>query len=81
MKKGTYIQSVIEGSIAENNGIAPNMEILKINDLYFNSESDFCNYLIQKKKDPMRIKLLNQNKDTLNLVLEKSPIISTLIKP
>jgi hypothetical protein len=80
-EKGTYIQSVIEGSIAENNGIAPNMEILKINDLYFNSESDFCNYLIQKKKDPMRIKLLNQNKDTLNLVLEKSPIISTLIKP
>ena len=45
LDKGIYVQSVIEGSMAYDKGIEPNMKVLKIDSLDFLMNDDYCDYV------------------------------------
>lgn len=50
-KSGIYTQTIIEGGPAEAIGLKPKMKILKIGDIIFNDETDFCEYIYHDKKE------------------------------
>lgn len=63
--KGFYIQSVVQGSSADELGLQSGMAIHKINGQTF-TKTNFCDY----------VQLMNQDPNTLHLVIEKD---STLV--
>ena len=59
IKKGVYIQSVIDNSNAYNKGIRPNMKVLQVDDLDFENGNDFCDYVSHTLGDKMFLKLID----------------------
>lgn len=50
-KLGIYTQTIVEGGPAETIGLKPKMKILKIGNIIFKEESDFCEYIYHDKKE------------------------------
>ena len=71
-KLGAYIQTIIQGSPAEEAGIAPKMKVLKIGDISFNEESDFCRYIhFDKKEDSIKLEFVDFDGNTHHKTLLK----------
>ena len=73
-KKGTYVQTVIDGSSADENGIQPHMKIIRIGDIHFNTQDDFCEYIHQaSKSDQIDVELVDQNGENISVTLYNQP--------
>lgn len=71
-KLGAYVQTIIQGSPAEAAGIAPKMKVLKIGDISFNDESDFCHYIhFDKKEDSIELEFIDFEGNTHQKTLLK----------
>lgn len=72
INKGIYIQSVIENSNAYNQGIRPNMKVLKINNLDFTNGNDFCDYVSQEFGNETYLQILNSNNKKIDYTIKKT---------
>ena len=57
--KGVYVQSVIEQSNAYEQGVRPNMKVVKIDDLDFENGDNFCHYVEHELKDEIFLQLVD----------------------
>jgi hypothetical protein len=68
-----YIQSVIEGSVAAENEVLPNMRVLKIDSIDFSENADFCTYMefVEFDANTMDLKLEDKHGSIKNVSLVK----------
>lgn len=70
--RGVYIQSVTEGSSAYFQGIKPHMKIIRIGEISFQKEEDFCQYIYSAiKSEQLDIELQSDSGTLLHYQLEK----------
>lgn len=69
--QGIYVQSVVENSNAYNEGIRPNMKVLKIDGLDFESGNDFCDYVSHEPGDKMFLQLVDSTGHKIEYHIEK----------
>jgi hypothetical protein len=72
-----YIQSVIESSTAAENGVLPNMRVLKIDSLDFSENADFCVYMEYTKNASVytiELELKDENGEIRNVKLVKKTL-------
>ena len=71
-EKGIYIQSVIEESNAYENGIRPNMEVVKIDSLDFEKGSNFCDYVRYDLRNEIFMQLIDLQGKKLDCYFKKT---------
>jgi hypothetical protein len=73
-EKGIYVQSVIEGSNADQAGIRPDMKVLKFDSLDFEGIHDFCDYAGYSPRDSIAIQLIDSLGVTRDISFRKTLI-------
>ncbi len=58
-EKGVYVQSVLQESIAFQKGIRPNMRVVQLDELHFEKENDFCDYVTHELGENIYILLID----------------------
>ncbi|MBR9914431.1 MAG: clan AA aspartic protease [Algicola sp.] len=77
--KNVYIQSVIENSQAQKLGVLPNYKVTKFDEINFNGNEDFCDYVFLKKKERVYIEVEDSNGRSIAFTIKKEPL-SNLLK-
>jgi hypothetical protein len=70
--QGIYVQSVVENSNAYNNGIRPNMKVVKIDRLDFERGNDFCDYVNHELGDKIFLQLIDSTDHKIEYHIEKT---------
>ena len=70
--KGVYVQSVIEGSNAYQNGIRPNMKVMKVDNLDFENGDDFCDFVNHALGDKIFMQLTDNLGQELECIIERT---------
>jgi hypothetical protein len=70
-EKGIYIQSVIEGTPAYQQGIRPDMKVKKVDTLDFEQEHDFCDYVFHQVGDTIFLQWIHSDGQTKETRLSK----------
>lgn len=75
-EKQVYVMQVIENSSAEKSGIAPGMQILKIDTLDFRSNSSLCDYIQYNSnaKESITIELIGEKGENKKMELIKAKL-------
>lgn len=75
-EKQMYVMHVVEKSPAENSGITPGMQILKIDSLDFKSKSTFCDYVRYNSvpKESITLELTRKPGENKKVELKKTKI-------
>lgn len=69
---GVYVLSVVENSNAYSEGIRPNMKVLKIDELDFETGNDFCDYVSYEPGDKMFLQLVDSTGHKIEYHIEKT---------
>ena len=72
--QGVYVLSVVEHSNAYNEGIRPNMKVLKVDGLDFERGNDFCDYVNSKSGDKIFLQLIDSKGDKVEFHIDKTTI-------
>lgn len=70
--QGVYVLSVVENSNAYNEGIRPNMKVLKIDGLDFENGNDFCDYVSHEPGNKMFLELIDSTGHKIEYHIEKT---------
>jgi hypothetical protein len=70
--QGVHVLSVVENSNAYNEGIRPNMKVLKIDELDFESGNDFCDYVSHEPGDKMFLQLIDSTGHKIEYHIDKT---------
>ncbi len=70
--QGVYVLSVVENSNAYHEGIRPNMKVLKIDGLDFESGNDFCDYVSHEPGDKMFLQLIDSTGQKIEYHIDKT---------
>ena len=71
---GVHVQSVVENSNAYISGVRPNMKVMKLDSLNFESENDFCDYVRYKSENNIFIELIDSTGHKIEYHFEKTNI-------
>jgi hypothetical protein len=58
---GVYVQSVVEHSNAYHKGVRPNMKVVKLDELDFESNYDFCDYVNHELGETIYLELIDSS--------------------
>ncbi|MCE4564554.1 aspartyl protease family protein [Maribellus sp. CM-23] len=71
-KNGIYIQSVTENSPAHKKGIEPNMKVTKVDNLDFEKDHDFCDYMSYEPGDTVFLEVVDAEGKKREFRIEKA---------
>lgn len=71
---GVYVQSVVENSNAYHKGVRPNMKVVKLDGLNFESNNDFCDYVNQEPGHIIFIELIDFSGNKMGYHFEQTII-------
>lgn len=75
-EEGVCVMSVIENTDAFNQGMRPNMRVLKLDTIVFDELESYCDYVFSDMGDPKEVVLLTDTGDTLQLNIKPVLILS-----
>ncbi len=78
-----YIQTVHKYSKAEEAGLRPNLKVLSLNNLVFNKNATYCDYvaLMSSMPDQMRIEFLNEEGNRMEATFMKDSLFFMPLSP
>ena len=71
-EQGIYIQSIIENSQAYEKGARANMRVTKVDNLDFENDNDFCDYVMHKQGNMVYFQLIDATGQRLELYIDKT---------